>query len=345
MIRTLFGAILLSFLILMPCFSADLKTYKEAYDKKLGDIATEHGMSLAILADNYVKTLKQLQEAAQKSGDLGKTQACLAEIERFSKEKTLAEGNTKDSVQDIKKVQLAYISETKSLELTRAKKVIALSEQYDKTLGSLQVDLTKQGNLDDATAVKQERKSISLSDDITRAMSVLKAPAPDTPDAEKKAPKSASKEKPGKAPSGSLLFQKQQASEMVLVKSREYPDPTPIAEIALGERRFAKRYDETDVIKIHPFSPEEPSRVDFSAITTNHAGVLKLNVRGDDNADCVVMVKVGETVKENRVVDGKKWTKLRVPFNHQEVVVEGHAGGVDAWSFEYLYLSFDVAKP
>ncbi|MDD4871908.1 MAG: hypothetical protein PHR77_15225 [Kiritimatiellae bacterium] len=171
--RVLLNAILMSCLILLPAFSADLRTYKDTYDKNLGDIVTEHGMSLATLRAKYVKALEQHLQVVQKSGDLDKTKACLGEIERFSKEKNITEDNVKNSILDIKTVQLSYISEARSMELIKARKVMILAEQYDKALGSLQADLTKQGTLDDASKVQEERKKVQESLDIKEARACI----------------------------------------------------------------------------------------------------------------------------------------------------------------------------
>ncbi|OGV71094.1 MAG: hypothetical protein A2283_21565 [Lentisphaerae bacterium RIFOXYA12_FULL_48_11] len=213
--RNLVPSIVISFIVLLPCFSADLQTYKETYDNNLGDIVVEHGMKLTTLANNYTATLKNYQDTVQKAGDFEKTKTIIAEIERFSKDKTVTEDIANNGLPDIKKTQLFYIKEQNAMELAKARKIITLSEQYDRALGLLLADLTKQGKLSEATAVHAERQKIQENPQIVSAKKMLQ----DSLQSQEK------KAEPSAQSTNQAVVAKSQPEQVKLLKISEIEDP------------------------------------------------------------------------------------------------------------------------
>jgi hypothetical protein len=164
-------------LVLLACsgvlIASDVKTYKATYDKEMGYIVVEHGMSVSKLNESYSKLLDKLSERATGAGDLDKVRAVMAEIERFTNEKTIQSAKAKDSSPDLKRAQLSYLQNMKSLKATQARRIMALVSKYDSALGRLQTSLTKQKKLDDAFAVQNERKAVASSGDVVSAKGVL----------------------------------------------------------------------------------------------------------------------------------------------------------------------------
>lgn len=173
-------AVLAAIVFGILCFSfvstaADLKTYQGIYAKNLNDINLQYGVKAGALAEDYIAALKRIREIAQREGDLEKTKSALAEIERFTNAKVVNESDAKNSHVDIKPAQLSYIQEVSALALTRARNIVTLSDKYDKALAALQIQLTKEGNLDDATKVRDERTALTEIKELKSAKSLILA--------------------------------------------------------------------------------------------------------------------------------------------------------------------------
>ncbi|MEI7900590.1 MAG: hypothetical protein WCK89_10065, partial [bacterium] len=74
---------------LMPVLAADLKTFQETYQTNSEEILQSYQPQFAALQQQYKKSLEALKALVQSQGDLAKTKAAIAEIERFQKEKSL----------------------------------------------------------------------------------------------------------------------------------------------------------------------------------------------------------------------------------------------------------------
>ena len=71
--------------------AADLKTYRDTYEKALEQIILSHGMELTELKHKYLKALNALLARVKKAGDLEKTMAVMKEVERAEKEHSMPE--------------------------------------------------------------------------------------------------------------------------------------------------------------------------------------------------------------------------------------------------------------
>jgi hypothetical protein len=84
---------LLSCLFLLLCVQStravDLKTYREVYQKSSEEILQSFQPKFDDLQQQYQKALEALKANSVKQGDLTRTKAAIAEIDRFQKVKTL----------------------------------------------------------------------------------------------------------------------------------------------------------------------------------------------------------------------------------------------------------------
>jgi hypothetical protein len=80
---------LLSCLCLVSAWAADLKTCREVYQKNSEGISQTYQPKFAGVQQQYQKALEALRAQAKCQGDLAKTMASIAEIERFQKAKSL----------------------------------------------------------------------------------------------------------------------------------------------------------------------------------------------------------------------------------------------------------------
>jgi formylglycine-generating enzyme required for sulfatase activity len=155
--------------------AADLKSLKDVYDKKLEEIVFSHGPKVLELQDQYAKALGTIRPKVRTDGNLDKTKALMAEIERYQKDKTIPASPAENEIAEIRSLQVTYVRQFADLELDKARKIITLATQYDAALDRLQKDLTRTDKIDEATAVQSERNKVKDSDYLTAANRVIES--------------------------------------------------------------------------------------------------------------------------------------------------------------------------
>lgn len=148
---------------LMPVLAADLKTFRDAYQKNSAEILQSCTPQFADLQQQYKKALETMKTTVQNQGDLVKTKAVIAEIDRFQKEKSQPATLNEDEQKEIKVYQVAYVKQYAKLETDLILKLGALTEKYELALDRLQKEMVKAGKLDEATAVSEEREKAKLA--------------------------------------------------------------------------------------------------------------------------------------------------------------------------------------
>lgn len=166
------GAILVSVII---ASAADLSSNKKTYDAALDDISLEHGMSLGLLSKNYNKSLEALANRVANQGNLARTRGVTTEIERFKKERAVRQKDMADSFVGLKKIQRSYALQVLKLDQIKARRVLALAMQYERSLAKLQTSLTKRRDIAAATAVESERATLKASGAVMSAKALLSA--------------------------------------------------------------------------------------------------------------------------------------------------------------------------
>ena len=175
--KSFVSAVLILFVFSSVLFAADLKTYKATYEKEMGNIAVEHGMNVSKLNESYSKSLNMLSDRATDAGDLDKSRAVMAEIERFATKKNVTPEDSTNSSPDLKKIQLYYLQNIQNFASANARRVLSLVSKFDSALGTLQTSLTRQKKLDDALAVQNERKAVIASEEVVEAKALLSGAA------------------------------------------------------------------------------------------------------------------------------------------------------------------------
>jgi formylglycine-generating enzyme required for sulfatase activity len=148
---------------LMPVLAADLKTLREAYQKNSADILQSSNPQFADLQQQYEKALEMMKTTVQSQGDLVKTKAVIAEIDRFQKEKSQPATLNENELKEIKVYQVAYMKQYAKLETDLTLKLGALTEKYEQDLDRLQKEMVKAGKLEEATAILAEREKAQLA--------------------------------------------------------------------------------------------------------------------------------------------------------------------------------------
>ncbi len=133
----------------------DLNTLKGLYEKNTEEIRQGCTFDFDALQLQYGKMLESLKGDFQNQGELKKTKAALAEIDRFKKQKSLPPDDSE--IPEIKALQVSYVKRFSQLEQEMVRRLGARTVQYEQDLVSLSKALTKAGKLEEATAVEAER--------------------------------------------------------------------------------------------------------------------------------------------------------------------------------------------
>lgn len=155
------------------CYAADLLTLKSTYDKALEAIVFEEGDKLVKLSGSYENSIETLQRSMQQAGNLEKLKAALNELNRFKDEKAVPTQPPEGQIEEITRIQEAYINQKAFLEEGKAKRIVALVSNYDRYLEKIQKDYTRANKIDDATAVLEERNNLTKSPEVIAAKACI----------------------------------------------------------------------------------------------------------------------------------------------------------------------------
>jgi len=148
---------------LMPVWAADLNSFQEAYQKNSAEILQSFTPQFADLQQQYKKVLETMKTTVQSQGDLVKTKAVIAEIDRFQKEKSQPATLNENELPEIKAYQIGYMKQYAKLETDLIIKLGALTVKYEQDLDRIQKEMVKAGKLEEATAILAEREKVKLS--------------------------------------------------------------------------------------------------------------------------------------------------------------------------------------
>lgn len=140
------------------------------------------------------------------------------------------------------------------------------------------------------------------------------------------------------------LNDQDQLRENIMVLCRGQQKEISLSKMPFGKNYFEKWEKKKDVYMVHPFSTSEPSVTDFSNVTKGNKGALHLTLRNHPGEDTLAKIFVGGEEFKTILVKGDDWIKVRIPFDHQSVTFEGHAGGIKQWRYEMLYFTYRVSK-
>ncbi len=136
--------------------AADLKTYKDMYEKESKEILQTFQPKFDGLQQQYQKSLEALKAGAQRRGDFKTTKAAADEIGRFEQAKSLPSAPDEAESPEIKAFQAAYTKQFAVWEMDMTAKLGALTVNYGQALDRLLKEQTRAGKLDEAAAVNQE---------------------------------------------------------------------------------------------------------------------------------------------------------------------------------------------
>lgn len=171
--------IILLFIFVVTSGASDLTTYRDTYERELGNIALAHGERTLKLHSSYLRALDSLQTKVQKAGVLDKIVAIKSEKERFNAEKSVPDTQPEGQILEITSIQKSFLENDKAIKMGKARSIMSLVTKYDRALEALQQKLAKEGAIENALAVQEERKRVDVHEEIVAAKKSLKAGSED----------------------------------------------------------------------------------------------------------------------------------------------------------------------
>ncbi len=158
--------------------AADLKTYKDVYEKESGQILQSFQPKFEGLQQQYKKSLETLKAAAAKQGDFVRTKAAIDEIERFQKAKNLSPSPVENEISEINAFQSSYVQQYTRLETDMTSQLGMLTTKYEQALDRLQKEQVKALKIDEAAAVQVEKEKAQVAiKGYAETLATLKGPA------------------------------------------------------------------------------------------------------------------------------------------------------------------------
>ena len=153
---------------------AKLDGYKASLERQLVEIEDATSESVERANETYHKMLSKVKHKVQQQGDLDKTTAIIAEIERFEADGTEVQERSK--ISGLAKVQRAFSAELEKVERSRIAQRRTLLKKYNIALEKLQKRRVQEGNIEAATLVKEERQQVDTELKLTQSTLSARAP-------------------------------------------------------------------------------------------------------------------------------------------------------------------------
>ena len=254
--RKLLWRVILGFLVLsLPLSAASEKfvipavpALKASFEKSLKTLITSYDTATKNGSSSYVAALKELQVRLQKAGDLDGWTAVKNELDRLNVDPNADPSIPADALSSgeaLLALQTKFRGVLAQLAVDKNQKIVALSQKYITSLTALQMDLTKQGKMDEALVVNAEIKRVKGSPEVITAEFELPDNGAKPAPGGKESPPQVDPPRPvGKAPDGKILepFQEEGDVKTYVGKAPALPNETfkPLRLIqtpAMGVRR------------------------------------------------------------------------------------------------------------
>ena len=161
--------------------SVDLKTLKSKYKQDLAVIQADSDKALTNSIQGYADALKVLGQKLQGAGDLDGILAVQKESERFGKEKAIPEGAVVADNVALRELQLYWQKMPETIDISKSRKIVALSKGHIAALEAAKKQLTTQGKVEEAVELKNEIERLRTSAEVTAAEFILTSSSLDSP--------------------------------------------------------------------------------------------------------------------------------------------------------------------
>jgi hypothetical protein len=180
----------------------DLAEYRKTYEEEIRKIEDTYLGRLSDCPQRYLRGLDSLAERVRQSGNLDGWQAVTAEKARFVKEREIEESDLAAKTSALRALQEEYLDQRDALAMERARSILDLVRRYATALDREKADLTRQGKITDALAVKSETEQVLGSALVTTARETIRL---GTTGGEDDAPRTNGSDAPATAPGNVAL--------------------------------------------------------------------------------------------------------------------------------------------
>jgi hypothetical protein len=153
--------------------SKDMTQLQADYENGLKKFDDDQAKALARLMAGYTNALAILEKKAGEADDRRSFLLIRKARDMFNVDKCLRESDIAAGLPELAKLQKDYLRAFSQCPLTKAKGVLNLARQFDKSLEILQQELTKKGDTGTAIQVRTFRESLKDRPEIVQANAVI----------------------------------------------------------------------------------------------------------------------------------------------------------------------------
>ena len=141
---------------LVQAQQSELEEIVARYNAMHAKIGDEYSADILSALDRYGRSVDALAKQAQSQGDLETVLSLMSEAKRFKAEKNVPDNDDDDLNPLLSKLRQGYRLAIQEADEKRAVSLPALQDSYVKRLDAMKRQLTKDGKLEEALAVKAE---------------------------------------------------------------------------------------------------------------------------------------------------------------------------------------------
>lgn len=231
------------FLLSLPVMAADdtqanaeFLRLKTTFEKELQKVNDSDLAAIVSEQERYLVAVKNIQKQMQEAGKLDPVLAIGRELDRFSASKKLEADDVSKDVPELVPLQNAYIKAVAKYPLEQARKILTMSQNYEKALGLLQESLTKKNDIRGAVEVKTEKESFANRAELMAARALI-AEAETRP----------AQDKPSEKTPGKATTQPGEVANVVVNPVVENKVPVKKKYTGSPDKRVRQRFD--DLVK------------------------------------------------------------------------------------------------
>ncbi|GEM_PF-3045892 len=150
----------------------NLEAYQAQYQQEIEAADASFSLETLRVVNLYVTRLEQLDERARMEGNLDLVSEIRTEIKRVREERSLPVALSEQ--ESLSAVQEILAAAFHKLDVSRAERILSVSENYEELLERVQRTLVQQNNIDGALEVRNAREAVEESERVIAARALMK---------------------------------------------------------------------------------------------------------------------------------------------------------------------------
>lgn len=169
----IFRSLLFLALSALGCHALTLEELEKSYDQKQSDVRLEKEKSLTDLNESYLGALARIEAKYQKAGRLDEVMLTRQEIKDLTDDKWPLNALPEKITLELAAPRKIYLKKRIEIEQLAARKTTEAADRMRELLDKMAVDLTKEGNLEQALLARQIKAEIEANKDLGGARDLL----------------------------------------------------------------------------------------------------------------------------------------------------------------------------